>query len=307
MLFSATFCRCLGIHWVAPVTGELLQLLVINSLQLRAAERTNNASDSTCQLIQRAEKDVRLRLSRQLIEETGQIVTLGQICRLVKSTGQVGNVNTSERVGRPSVTTDVEEFGVKGRGVDGIHDKVIGFIRVFESAPVPVQWNLLSTLVGLVVVVAATDTKPRLNCLISENTLWVILSVVCHEAVDEGVRGGLHEYTSERSVEEVGVVLDLSVEAVGTEGGERVECDNTAWGVVDQILELSCDSLPVIACFVQVGSCRRGIAFVLVVRTDESVTQDTCCATLSERRRAAHRPVQDIAIDRTTERRQEEG
>jgi hypothetical protein len=37
---------------------------------------------------------------------------------------------------------------------------------------------------------------------------------VGHEAVDEGIGGGLHGYTGEWTVEEVGVIIDALVEPV---------------------------------------------------------------------------------------------
>lgn len=50
-----------------------------------------------------------------------------------------------------------------------------------------------------------------------ETAFGVLGRLVGHEAVDEGVRGGLHDYTREGSVEEVGIVVDALLESRGTE------------------------------------------------------------------------------------------
>jgi len=62
--------------------------------------------------------------------------------------------------------------------------------------------------------------------------------MICHEAVDEGVRGGLHKYTREWAVEVVGVSGDLLVDPDASELSERLHGDFATRGVVDQVLKL---------------------------------------------------------------------
>jgi hypothetical protein len=51
------------------------------------------------------------------------------------------------------------------------------------------------SLNSLVVAVSTLDTEPRLECGIVQTSSWALSTVIGHEAVDEGVRGGLHENT----------------------------------------------------------------------------------------------------------------
>jgi hypothetical protein len=51
----------LTVHWLSGVTRELLEVLLVDSLQLRAAQATNQVADSACQLVKRAEEDIWLR------------------------------------------------------------------------------------------------------------------------------------------------------------------------------------------------------------------------------------------------------
>lgn len=183
----------LTIHWLLAVARELLQLLRINSLQLRAAEGTNDTTDSIGELGQGPEEDIRLGLGRELVDEAAQVVALEEVGRVKETTSEVGNVNASERVSLAEVATDVQELGVKLGSVQDVDKEVVDLIGVLQRTPVPVCGNFLGALHSIVVAVGSLDTKPRLDGLVAEQTLWVLCTVVRHEAVDESVRGGLHE------------------------------------------------------------------------------------------------------------------
>lgn len=86
--------------------------------------------------------------------------------------------------------------------------------------------------------------------------------MVGHEAVDECVRCGLHEHTGKGPVEEVWVVGNLVIEALGTESCQGVEVDEAAWRLVDQLLELADDDFVVVAGLVEVRSHGRCVGLV---------------------------------------------
>lgn len=161
--------------------------------------------------------------------------------------------------------SDVEELGVKRDSVQCVANEVGGLVWVFDGAAVPVIWDTLCSLNSLVITIRSLDTEPRLDGLIGKLSDGVLGAVVGHESIDKGVRGGLHEYTTEGSVEEVRVSLLLRVEPVTAELCEGIERDHTTGRVVDQILELLGDTLVVVASLVQIWSGWGCVGLILVV------------------------------------------
>lgn len=67
---------CLTVDWLLGVAWVFLQNLLIDSLQLRAAQLSDDSSDSVSKLGERTEKNVWLRLGRELVNETAKIIAL---------------------------------------------------------------------------------------------------------------------------------------------------------------------------------------------------------------------------------------
>lgn len=85
------------------------------------------------------------------------------------------------------------------------------FLTILIQGEISVLRNLplVSRLVG-VDTILIRHTKPGREDLVIQLTVLGLLTVVGHEAVDESVRGGLHEDTCERSEEVVSVRRKVS-------------------------------------------------------------------------------------------------
>jgi hypothetical protein len=94
---ASTVDRTLGVTWV------LLKHLVIDGLQLRTAQASNDVSDSSCKLVQRVEENVGLGLGRKLVEETAEVVALCQRLRVEHSASEVFDIHAGERIRSASV------------------------------------------------------------------------------------------------------------------------------------------------------------------------------------------------------------
>jgi hypothetical protein len=96
---TSTVDRTLGVAWV------FLKHLVVDGLQLRAAQASNDVSDGSCKLVQHVEKNVGLGLGRKLVEETAEVVALRQRLRVEHSASEVFDVHAGERILSASVAT----------------------------------------------------------------------------------------------------------------------------------------------------------------------------------------------------------
>lgn len=94
----------LSVNLLLVVTRQLLELRLVDSLQLRAAQLADETTNSACECVEWAEKDVWLGLSGDLVDEAAKVVALKQSLRVEDTTSQVTNVNTGEGVGCASVT-----------------------------------------------------------------------------------------------------------------------------------------------------------------------------------------------------------
>jgi hypothetical protein len=94
----------LSVNLLLVVTGQLLELRLVNRLQLRAAQLADEATNCTCECVEWAEKNVWLGLSGDLVDEAAKVVALKQSLRVEDTASQITNVNTSEGVGCASVT-----------------------------------------------------------------------------------------------------------------------------------------------------------------------------------------------------------
>lgn len=121
-----------------------------------------------------------------------------------------------------------------------------------------------TSLHSSVVAVLTLNSEPRLDNLVGEVSARVLIGVVGHETEDESVSRWLDEHSRERSVEEIRVVGDLSVESLRTESSERVD-GNASRGGVNHLLELLANGLVVVASLVEIWSGGRGITLVLIV------------------------------------------
>lgn len=82
-------------------------------LQLRAAQNTQDTSQRRVDRVEHAERDIRFRLSSELVCEASCIVALEQVCGIVDASAEVGDVDAGEGVGRAGVSTNVEELGLE--------------------------------------------------------------------------------------------------------------------------------------------------------------------------------------------------
>jgi hypothetical protein len=88
------------------------QLLIINMLQLRAAQLTQHTAQILVHHVKNAQRDVWLGLCSKLVCEASGIIALEQACGVEDASGEVGDVDAGEGVGGAEVTADVEEFGL---------------------------------------------------------------------------------------------------------------------------------------------------------------------------------------------------
>ena len=158
---------------------------------------------------------------------------------------------------------------MKGRGVGDVREEVSIRVRIGDRALVPVLGDSLLaypdwlativvyyqerhrslTLVGSVAAGLSIDGEPALDHIVAELSRRRLLTVVGHEAVDEGVCCGLHQDTGEWTVEEVWVGLFLGVETLGTEGCQGLHGHEATGRGINQFLELVCLSLVVVAIY----------------------------------------------------------
>jgi hypothetical protein len=153
----STVDRALSVAWV------LLKHLVVDGLQLRAAQASNDVSDGPCKLVQRIEENVGLGLGRKLVEEAAEVVALCQRLRVEHSASEVFDIHAGERILSSSITTahlvygfhtsrskkaihlpaNVEELWVESSSVDDISKEILSVVWVGVGAFV-----LIQTLVG---------------------------------------------------------------------------------------------------------------------------------------------------------------
>jgi hypothetical protein len=94
----------LSVHRVLRVAGESAELRVVDSLQPRACQVSGDLSKRALQLSEGACQDVWLSLRRKLVDEAGQVVTLEQGARVVKTTREVIYVHGCEGISGASVS-----------------------------------------------------------------------------------------------------------------------------------------------------------------------------------------------------------
>jgi len=78
--------------------------LLINRLQLRASQATGDLSDTAGKRAQRTERNIRLGLCGQLVQEARKVVSLEKCLGVVGAACKVGYVDGSEGVGLAGVT-----------------------------------------------------------------------------------------------------------------------------------------------------------------------------------------------------------
>jgi hypothetical protein len=94
------------------ISREHHQLLIVDVLQLWAAQLAQDASEILVYHVEHAQRDVRLGLCSKLVREASGIIALEQSCSVEDASGEVGDINTGESVGRSEVTANIEEFGL---------------------------------------------------------------------------------------------------------------------------------------------------------------------------------------------------
>jgi hypothetical protein len=98
------FFLLLSIHWLLLVSRKRLQLLHIDTLQLRAVKASNHLANGTQERIKRVQKNVRLSLSSKLVDEASKVVALCECLRIEDASSEVGNVDAGEGVGCAGVS-----------------------------------------------------------------------------------------------------------------------------------------------------------------------------------------------------------
>merc|ERR1711915_1087644 len=199
------------------IARELLKQILINLVKLGAAQLADR--------VEKTQEQVRLGCRRQLIGKAAEIVALEEVGGVEDTACQVGDVDAREAVGGSEITANVKELRVQGSGVEDICVEVVEFVRVCDRTLVPVLGNSFMALVGSIAAGLSIDSEPALDDVVAELSRRRLLTVVGHEAVDEGVCCGLHQDTGEWAVKEVRVGLLLGVETLSTEGGQRLHRD----------------------------------------------------------------------------------
>jgi hypothetical protein len=96
------------------ISREHHQLLIINMLQLRTTQLTQDVAQILIHHVKHTQRDVWFGLCSKLVCETSGIVALEQACSVEDASGEVADVDAGEGVGFAEVTADVEEFGLLG-------------------------------------------------------------------------------------------------------------------------------------------------------------------------------------------------
>jgi hypothetical protein len=138
-----------------------------------------------------------------------------------------------------SVAANGQELGVLECHLGEIDLEVRDGVLVDDVALVPVVGNTLVAGSVLEVAIRSRDREELLQHLAVELALRIFGRLVCHEAVDKGVRSRLHwagqlcsisrkarsltQKTGEGTVEEVRVGVDALLEHDGTEIGECLQ------------------------------------------------------------------------------------
>lgn len=94
----------LVVDWLLGVPRVSRKLRLVNSLQLRASQAADGATNRTGELGKCAERNVGLSLSSKLEGVAGEVVTLEEAGRVEDTAGKITDVNTSEGVGCAGVT-----------------------------------------------------------------------------------------------------------------------------------------------------------------------------------------------------------
>jgi hypothetical protein len=235
----------------------LVELRGVECSQLWARKTVNDVSNGVVQqartasdVTHKTSQDVREQVLGSLEGEALEVVALKQSSAVEDATGQVVELESGESVYLTGVATDIQELRVLLGGSNDIGQEEGDGVFVADGAFVPVVWDLLVALGVDEVARLAGDGEEGLENTLVEDTFWVLLGLVAHEAVDKGVGGGLHQDTGEGAVEEVGVLVDGLVEAGRTERSQDAQvvvCGGSIGLGVEHLLELADDHLIIIA------------------------------------------------------------
>lgn len=186
-------------------------MVLVDILKPRAAEHVGDIlkgrGESVQSLVDSApdtRQEVRPEGLRKLEAVAHGVVALQQGVRVVDRAGQVGWVEADKGVDGASVAADGEKFGVLSRHVKAIERKIRNTVLIESVASVPVVWNFLVARGVLEVAVLACDSVKGLQGRGVESTLWVFLTLVGHESVDESPCGRLCDHAGKGSVEDYG-------------------------------------------------------------------------------------------------------
>lgn len=137
--------RILAVSTAGPVvTRESLQLLVVDSSQLRAGKVSNDVRDTRTHGGHTiVEQEIRLGVGSKLISETGEVVAFRQILGVESAAAKIGNVDAGECASLTKIATDIEELGVHCRSVLDVGKEVGLLVWVQHGAAIPVVRDLL--------------------------------------------------------------------------------------------------------------------------------------------------------------------
>jgi len=255
------------------VTRVLGELILVDLGELRAAKLLSSVTKSRADLVDcstkvgdEAGEDVRKSLDGELQAVAHKVVALKQGLSVEDTIGQKLGVDADEAVGCTSVTTNAGKLKMLEQLESGVLVKEQNIIRVKLVASVPVLRDALVTRSVFEVAIITSNGEERFEYLAVELAGRVLSRLVAHETIDEGPRCRLSHHTREGSVEEVGVVIDVLLEACSSSVGQQLKIVVVVClASVVQSLEVLHLQQVVLTVKVQITSRWRCVTLVLVV------------------------------------------
>ncbi|KAI7110360.1 hypothetical protein KC339_g76 [Hortaea werneckii] len=213
------------------IARELLKQILINLVKLGAAQLADHVTHKVGDRVEKTQEQPRLLpLRRSAALKIPPVRSVMSTPVKLSKRKRLRSRNHDGREGgkkeKENVPANVKELRVQGSGVEDICVEVVEFVRRPRRPTTRTSAAIERlTLVGSIAAGLSIDSEPALDDVVAELSRRRLLTVVGHEAVDEGVCCGLHQDTGEWAVKEVRVGLLLGVETLSTEGGQRLHRD----------------------------------------------------------------------------------
>jgi hypothetical protein len=278
-LFFAHPALVCAISLQLSIARVLLELILVDLGKLRASKALSCVAEGGADLVDcssevgnETRQQVRKFLDGELQAVTHEVVALEKGLRIEDTISQFLGIDTNKAVGCTGVATNAGELEVLEQLEGRVLVKEQNIVRVKLVASVPVFRDTLITRGVLEVAVITGDGVERLKHLAVQLAGRIFGRLVAHETVDEAPRCRLSDHTREGGVEEVGIALNILLEAGSSPVSQQLEIVVVVClaGVVEGLEVLHLQEI-VLAVNVQITSSRRCITLVLVVRAADTL------------------------------------